>query len=68
MPTSEAKLSGYSTLQYGVYDTGAIIRRRASASVSAERFRVPLKTTLKRENEIGASDTRKADEGGLSPG
>ena len=26
MPTSEAKLSGYSTLQYGVYDTGAKIR------------------------------------------
>ena len=25
MPTSEAKLSGYSTLQYGVYDTGGKI-------------------------------------------
>ena len=30
--------------------------------------RVPLKTALKRENEIAASDTRKADEAGLAPG
>ena len=29
---------------------------------------VPLKTALKRENEIAASDTRKADEAGLAPG
>ena len=29
-------------------------------------FRVPLKTALKRENEIAASDTRKADEAGLT--
>ncbi len=32
------------------------------------RYRVPLKTALKRENEIAASDTRKADEAGLAPG
>ena len=31
-------------------------------------IRVPLKTALKRENEIAASDTRKADEAGLAPG
>ena len=31
-------------------------------------LRVPLKTALKRENEIAASDTRKADEAGLAPG
>ena len=29
---------------------------------------VPLKTALKRENEIAASNTRKADEAGLAPG
>ena len=32
------------------------------------RFRVPLKTALKRENEIGVSDTRKGSESGLAPG
>ena len=31
-------------------------------------LRVPLKTALKRENEIAVSDTRKADEAGLAPG
>jgi len=31
-------------------------------------FRVPLKTALKRENEIGVSDTRKGAESGLAPG
>ena len=30
-------------------------------------FRVPLKTALKRENEIGVSDTRKGSESGLAP-
>ena len=42
--------------------------RLAGNGRKAGDYRVPLKTTLKRENEIGASDTRKADEGGLSPG
>ncbi len=31
-------------------------------------LRVPLKTALNRENEIAASNTRKADEAGLAPG
>ncbi len=31
-------------------------------------FRVPLKTILKREIEIGASDTRKADDTMLTHG
>ena len=31
-------------------------------------IRVPLKTALKREKEIAASDTRKADEARLAPG
>ncbi len=40
----------------------------AGTNRAAIAFRVPLNTALKRENEIAASDTRKADEAGLAPG
>ena len=50
---------------YAVIYTIISIKSTYDPLVKRSEIWVPLKTTLKRENEIGASDTRKADEGGL---
>ena len=52
--------------QYSFYNI--IVVNESFSERSRTFFRVPLKTALKRENEIAASDTRKADEAGLAPG